>query len=112
MNPNDPNPLAGLIPDEIAKEPEPDKQSLALEFNSVEGFHPLDLRHLNAGDFSVLIGVLMSRLGAETVTITDEERTFLDAPEGFCTVLKAEINPDTQEVRLTVVVTKASEFRS
>lgn len=103
------DPLDQLL--EKASEPiEESKQ--ALTFNSVEGFHPLDLRHLNAGDFSVLIGVLMGRLGVDTVTITDEERCYLDAPAGMCTVLKSEINPDTQEVRLTIVITPASEFRS
>lgn len=100
------DPLNELMP---VEEPVPTQ---TLEFTSSEGFTPVDMRLLNAGDFAVILGCLIRRLGVDSVTIPDLERANLDAEPGLCTVLVCESDPCTQEVRFTLHKTNASEFRS
>jgi hypothetical protein len=79
---------------------------------SPDGFHPLNLAHLNATDWSVIVGALMQRLGVNTLTLTPEDLRSLDAPPGMLTVLCCTIHPETTDVRFTILNTPKSEFRS
>lgn len=79
-----------------------------------EGLQPLDLRHLNAGDWSMIVATLMSRLGVEVLTMTDLERQTVASPnnEGKVRVLVASFNPTDADLHLSLQLTKPSEFRS
>lgn len=83
-----------------------------LQFESTEGFVPVDMRLLSAGDFAILLGCLMRRIGTETVTISDAERQSLDSTDpSLCTVLVCEAENSTSAIRFTLHETPKSEFR-
>lgn len=84
------------------------------EISIPSGLQPLDLRHLNAGDWSMIVATLMARLGVEDLTLADLERQTVAAPnnEGKVRVLVASFNPADADLHLSLQLTKPSEFRS
>lgn len=92
----------------------PEEPGLAqpLEFTTVEGFVPVDMRLLAASDFAIIIGCLMKRLGLTEATLSDTERQGLDSSDpSLCTVLVCEADNSTADIRFTLHSTLKSEFR-
>ena len=77
-----------------------------------DGFQPLNLAHLNASDWSVVVAALMQRLDVTTLTITEASLKSLEESPGFVRVLACTIHPDTSDVRFTLLQSPKSEFRS
>lgn len=103
-----------LATDEVGKipGPAPSGQELTVSYETKDRIQPLDLRLLNAGDFSVILCALMSRLGIESVVLTDEERTKAsEASPGMVKVLAARIDTESSTLYLDIHETKPSEFR-
>lgn len=77
-----------------------------------DGPQPLDLNRLNAGDFSMIVTVLMQRLGVKSCTITQEDCERATAvPAGQAMVLAACID-DQATLYLATKIGPKSEFRS
>lgn len=109
---NEPTMLDDLLATDLADIEPTAVATTSLEFQSLEGFSPLDLRKLGAAEFSVIIACLMKRQGWTTLQINDSEVSSLNTSDGLCTVLACEIDPSTCDLRFTLSQTQASEFHS
>ncbi len=93
------------------KVPSLQSQSLECQVIGESDFTPLDLRQLNSGDFAVIVGALMKRLGLDSTIITQSELTCLNAPAGMSTVLACRYSPSSGDVEFSILQALSSEFR-